>query len=273
MRWPPFLRPWHVLLLCAAWPGTAWAAGVHLRIAPAAATVAPGDTFLVELQIFQADDSFNAFDINLAFDPSRLTFVTTSPVSNQRGPLMTDACPNTFHIFTPASNELRITLSLLCADTFVTGPGVIYRVKFRANAGLGPTNLVCNAGTQFFRAGFYVSPLECLSATVLIDDGTVGVDPDAVAPPPAPWLDPPSPNPWSAPGLPRFTFMLPRARPVSLEVFDVAGRLVARRPESAAAAGLNIVAWDPGALASGAYVVQLDAGAGGTARARWVVVR
>jgi hypothetical protein len=246
--------------------------GVHLGIVPLEAVVAPGDTFLVELRITEAGSEFNAFDVNLGFDPVRVAFVPTVPVSDQRGALMTDACANTFHVFTSEAAQLRITMSLLCASTFVMGPGVIYQVKFRALEGAGEAAFICNTGTQFYRAGYFVNPLVCQPGSVTVDDGTLGLSDIEDSARSGVLLGPPVPNPSRGWGV--LSFTLPRAEAARLEIYDAAGRLVAQRPDrNYGAAGRYVEGWDAGTLPSGVYLVRLVTASGLVARTRWTLVR
>jgi len=78
-------------------------------------------------------------------------------------------------------------------------------------------------------------------------------------PPRALFFYPPRPNPASGPV--RFAFDLPRSAPVTLEVFDLAGRRVASVVTGDIAAGHHEVPWNAGgALASaGLYYVRFSA--------------
>lgn len=78
------------------------------------------------------------------------------------------------------------------------------------------------------------------------------------------------PNP--AAGQARVAFELATAADVSLRVFDAMGREVAVVTEGARSAGAHTVSADLSALASGVYVLRLDAG-GETATARMAIVR
>ena len=249
-------------------------AGIHVAIVPESAVVAPGDTFSVAVVVSPAESEFNAFDLFLSFDPDRLAFVPTSPVSAQLGPVMTNACPNMFHLFTAAPSLLQANVSLLCAGTFVTGPGTIYQVRFRAGTELGETSIDCGTGTSFYRAGFFVLPVDCAPATVMVSDGTVGVDPLASAPSAGLVLLAPSPNPAAGEAETRLAFRLGEPDEVTLELFDVRGRLVARRAgEWFGSAGWQTVRWAIGPVPSGAYLVRGSTRAGQAAVARWVVAR
>ena len=250
-------------------------AGIHVAIVPELAVVAPGDTFSVAVIVNPADSEFNAFDLFLSFDPDRLAFVPTSPVSAQLGPVMTNACPNMFHLFTAAPSLLQANVSLLCAGTFVTGPGTIYQVRFRAGTELGETSIDCGVGTSFYRAGFFVLPVDCAPATVMVSDGTVGVDGPASAPAAGLVLLAPSPNPAAGgSGDAQLTFRLGGPDEVTLELFDVRGRLVARRAgEWFGSAGWQTVRWAVGPVPSGAYFVRGTTRGGSAATARWVVAR
>jgi hypothetical protein len=260
------------LVLCGLWtPGSAAGQGIHLGIVPLEAVVAPGDTFQVDLTITEAGAQFNAFDIYLGFDPERVAFVPTVPQYWQYGPLMTDACGTMFPVFEPQAAQLRITLSLLCANTFVTGPGVVYRVKFRALPGSGEAAFTCNTGTQFYRAGFFVNPLECVPGSVTVGE-FVGIDEGGDIGAMGWRLAAPAPNPARGWGIVGFT--VPRAGSARLELYDVSGRLVAARPERRfEAAGRYAESWDVSAVPSGVYVVRLVASSGETATTRWTLVR
>lgn len=99
--------------------------------------------------------------------------------------------------------------------------------------------------------------------TVVADVG----DPSPAVTEPAAWSQP---NPFTRATTIRFR--LPAAGPVRLDVFDLAGRRVARLLDEARPAGEQAVAWEPGALATGVYYVRLEA-AGRTVATRCVKLR
>lgn len=248
------------------------ATGVHLQFVAVPATIAPHDTFTVNVTVTPGDSQFNAFDLNIAYDPQRLQFVPTVPVSSQRGPLMTGACANSFHLFTPTSGVLQCTLSLLCNGVFVTGPGVIYSVRFAATDSVGPTTIQCAAGSQFYRAGFFVNPLDCQPLTVSVSG--ISAAPEKGDPAGMLLLSTPSPGSRSASGeSTHISFQLPRADTATLELFDVRGRRLAEYPAASYPRGRNAVVWNLPALASGTYFVRLTTGSGLSARRNWVLVR
>ena len=256
--------------LALAGPGAA-AADVFAGFSPSTITVAPGDTFTVEVVLQQAGAELNAFDASVRFDPARLSFVPTSPLSSQRGPLMTNACANTFHLFNAAPDSLKITLSLLCNNTFVTGPGVIYRVRFVAGTTTGSTPLTLGAFTEFYRAGLFVRPLFKQSMTVNIVQG-VAVEP---APSGGNRLDlaPPAPNPARGGGAMALEFTLPEADEVSFDLLDLQGRRLAERDGERHPAGRHRLSWRPPVVASGDYFVRLRTGSGRSVVRRWAVLR
>jgi hypothetical protein len=57
----------------------------------------------------------------------------------------------------------------------------------------------------------------------------------------------------------RFTFELPEASPIAIEVFDVAGRRVGETIREARPAGHGEIGWDAGRLAAGVYHARLIA--------------
>jgi hypothetical protein len=71
-------------------------------------------------------------------------------------------------------------------------------------------------------------------------------------------LDQNSPNPFGR--VTDIRFQLPGASYVSIRVFDLQGREVARPLEGDLAAGYHAVSWEPGELPDGVYVCRLEAG-------------
>jgi hypothetical protein len=236
---------------------------------PPAVTVAPGDTFTAYIVIEPPDASFNGFDASVRFDPSALSY-DAMPLADQRGPLMTSACANTFHRFDAAPDSLKITLTLLCSNTNVAGPGTIYRVRFRAGTTTGATTLSLGPFTEFYRAGLFVRPIHKQDMTVNVGSMAVGDDPG-----PGGRLEfaSPAPNPaWGRRSV-LLEFNLPAPDIVSLEVLDAQGRRVAGRSGEWYAAGRHQVPWSPPALACGAYFVRIRTLASGSVVRGWAVLR
>src|SRR5258705_3118612 len=166
-----------VLLLAlgaaAALPSVVRAA-IHVSLEPDSITVQPGDTVRVKLTIFQAESQFNGFGSYVGFDPTRFAFVSM-PLDSQLGPVMTSICNNFFHQFTAHASSLEIHLAMLCSNTFATGPGEIYRVRLRVLPVMGSTTLVWQTGTEFYRAGFFVRPVESIPMVVFVQDPNTAV--------------------------------------------------------------------------------------------------
>jgi hypothetical protein len=237
--------------------GIAGAQGVHVAIIPATSSVAPGAVFDLELRITEAGSAFNGFDAVIGWDPAALTLVPLSPTSIQQGTLMTGACGNTFHRFTPGSNSVSIADVLLCSGVSVTGPGQIYRLRFQASNTPQATQVQFLPGLQFYNAGLFVNP--AISANAQIAIGTVGVGPPALG---ARVSLKATPNP--APGRVTFLIEADRAGPLRLTVLDVRGRLV-RRFEDTLSTAATSLAWDGRDTAgrpvpAGVYLVTLDTG-------------
>jgi hypothetical protein len=235
-------------------------AAIDLSILPADMVQQPGDTILVQLTVVNESSAFNAYDARITYDPQRLLFLRMSPVTAQEGPLMTGACPNRFHIFTiaPDSTYLQINHSLLCAGVNVTGPGVVYRLRFRCRALEGPTSLGFGLPTAFYDDGLYVNPVNLAGAVVQIGGST-----------PAPEVVPArvgittAPNPFN----PRttITFDLPAMSLVRLAIYDPSGRRVRGLVDDMRDAGRNTVNWDGRddagrSVATGTYFARIDAG-------------
>lgn len=267
------MRGWSlaVAALCLAAP-PAWGDGVHVALLPdTTMNVAPGDTVLIELYVTEAGAPFNAYETVVGYDTTALAFLPTSPTSLQEGSLMKGACGSTFHIFKAAGDSLSVSHSLLCAGVSLTGPGQLYKLRFRA--------LDVVAGTwirirriQFYNAGPKVDPAYPSDAFIVIG-GAVDVP---AAPGPAPRLSLTArPNPCRS-GTTLFVGS-DRAGDQRLQVFDIAGRAVRTLARGDFAAGERRVAWD-GADSSGrrvppgVYPVIFTA-AGREARTRVTIVR
>jgi len=247
------------LILAAAIPASA---SVDLAILPAEMVQQPGDTILVELTVVNESDEFNAYDARVTYNPERLLFLQMTPVTDQEGPLMTEACPQRFHIFTigPDSTYVEVNHSLLCAGVSVQGPGVVYQLQFECRNIEGQTELGFATPTTFYDAGVEIAEVNLAGATVEIGGTT------AVLTPAAPPLQlHAAPNPFN----PRtvLSFDLQAPRPVSLVIHDVAGRVVRTVFEGQLGSGPHRFAWDGlgdrgRPAAAGVYFAILDHGDG-----------
>jgi len=264
-------RGWLLVLgLAVALARGAAAQSVDVAIDPPVQVVNPGDTVNVTLDVTKAGLAFNGYDAVVGYDPLALTFLPTSPLTLQEGAYMKGACGNTFHHFVAASDSLSISDVILCADLALTGPGQIYKLRFRALATLQVTQLTLRS-VQFYNAGHFVNPDSTHNALVAI-----GVQ---LATPPAPaprrlQLEV-TPNPSRGAAAIRVTS--PNGGPQQLDVLDLEGRVVRRLDRGTFAPGTRLVSWDgTGALgdrlAPGIYLVRLEAGAQST-RTRIALLR
>lgn len=238
----------------------AGAQGVHVAITPTTSQVAPGAFFDLDLQVTQAGSAFNGFDAVIGYDPAALTLIPLSPTSLQEGALMTGACGNRFHRFTPGTNSVTIADVLLCAGVSVTGPGQIYRLHFQASSTIQITHVTFQPGLQFYNAGLFVNPALSTDAVIGIGTPPVGVGPPEKVTGLSLRV---APNP--APGRTSFVLEVDRAGPVRTTVMDVRGRLVRRFDDSLATPGGRTVTWDGRdaagrRLPAGVYLVTLEAG-------------
>jgi len=238
---------------------------------PSTITVAPGETFTATISILQADAEFNAFDASVRFDPAMLGFLPAWSLVNQIGPVMSSVCGNTFHRFDPAPDSLKITLSLLCGGTFVTGPGAIYRVQFVAGDTPGTTTVTLGPFTEFYRAGIFARPLHRQELTVTIQ-GEVGVG-DTPAPGGKLEFAPPAPNPSRGSGGVRLEFVLPGPDVVGLQLLDIQGRRIATRAAESFGGGRHHLTWALAGLAHGDYLIRLQTRSNGSAVQPWAVLR
>jgi hypothetical protein len=261
-------------LLVLTW-NPAHAAWFSVAGATDTVSVSPGQVFTLDLVVRHAGPAFNAFDLSLHFDPARLANTPMSPLTDQRGPLMTSACTanSPFHIFTPSADSLVCTLVIMCSGVSVTGPGTLYRVQFTAAGTDAWTTLTFGPGTTFFNGGPRVDTL--VKKPVVIRIGNPAVL-DAGAPPAQAALaelDPVSPNPGHRPGAVEVSFRLPRADDAQVTLLDSLGRRVAASPRAHHEAGAQRVRLDLPRLAPGRYTLVLSTGAGEVRTRPWVVLR
>ena len=233
-------------------------AGVDLAVLPALKSVQPGEIFEVELTISATGSAFNGYDAVVGFDPAAVTFIQLSQVE-QEGPLMTGACANNFHSFSiaPSADTLNITNILLCADTSVTGPGIVYRLRFQAGALETTTTINLLPGTAFYQGGFFVTPLQTSNAEIRVN---------AASPVPGSLLAKlpnlsAAPNPFNPTTTIRFEAA--QATVARITVFSMRGALIADLHDGPVAAGLNAIVWNGrnthGQFAgSGTYLVRLQ---------------
>ena len=258
--------------------------GVHVRLDPVTALVQAGDTVTVTVNVTPADAQFNAFDLVFTYDPSRLTFLAVTPLSKQIGSLVTTACANLFHLFNAntAAGTLTANLSLLCNNVYLTGPGAIYTIKFKAGTVQGSTAVTLATGTQFYEAGVYVNPYDVTPATVSV--GVVGAREPGARPGPGGGsgagpaaatrlaLRAPVPNPRRGRGTVAVPMALSRPAMVQLTLWDMTGRLVARRAAAPVAAGAHVLGWQLPRLTAGHYTIRATTPDGDAAEAPWTVV-
>lgn len=275
----PRFRSRTLLAVCLAALGTA-AVGLEpahaFTVAGASDTVvvAPGGTFTVDFVVKDPDASFNAFDLDVHFDPAKLTSYPMSPTTLQRGALMVDACTLNapFHIFTPGPDSLVGTLVILCSGVSVTGPGTIYSLRFTAAATTAWTQLTLGPGTSFYNGGPRVNGV--VKRAVVVKIGSPVLDAGGHPRLPSmPALDPIAPNPARAGRTLALSFSLPRAESSEVVVMDAQGRRVAGAPWALREAGAQRLEVALPPLAPGRYAITLRTESGVTRSRSWVVLR
>lgn len=242
-----------------ATPTPAAAQGVRVALTPAQQTVAPGSEFDVDVQVTQAGSAFNGFTVVVAYDPAALTFVPLAPLTSQQGCLMTGgcsaACGNTFHEFAAGGDSVRATSVLVCNLIALSGPGQVYRLRFRASNTLQITELSFRQA-RFVNAGLLVTPVLSTGCRV-----GIGISLDAPTPATTERSDlSAEPNPSSSRvGL---TFAASAPGVPDIAVVDVLGRTVRRLEAGRLDRGTHRVVWDGRddsgqRLPAGVYLVRL----------------
>ncbi len=208
--------------LCTLAAGSA-RAQITVALTPATQTVPPGTDFDVFVDVSAAGSAFNAFDIVVVYDPAALTLLPTAPTSLQQGCLMTGgcsaACGNTFHRFSAAADSIAVSDILLCNQVSLTGPGHLYKLRFRASVTAQLTALTVRS-VQFYNAGLLVGPVSSTGARVGIGV-SVGVEPRPAA---GMRVLRAEPNP--ARGRVQFVAQDDRGGVAEAEIVDLQGRVV-----------------------------------------------
>lgn len=144
-------------------------AAVTTALTTASATVPSGAEFDVYFDVTAAGSSFNGFDLVVGYDPALLTLLPASPTTLQQGCLMTGgcstACGNTFHRFTVAGDSVVVSSSLLCNQVLLTGPGHLYKLRFRA-ANVNSVATIRARRVRFYNAGLFVTPVTTADLSV-----------------------------------------------------------------------------------------------------------
>lgn len=265
-----FTRNATLALALAALAAGPAGAGVRFAASPETLVVSPGATFTIQLRVPVAGSAFNGYDAIVEYDPAKLTFLPTSPISLQQGPDMTGVCGNTFHLFNAAGDSLSISHVLLCANQSLTGPAWLYTLRFRAPLTPGATTVKLRR-VQFYYGGLFVNPA-VTSDAVVVWGGTLDVPAAPLAPRPSIGV---RSNPSG--GEQQLELASPFEGEQSLVIYDAAGRTVRRLARGRFPAGSRVVTWDGRddaglAVPPGLYLAHYLV-AGRTARASLVRLR
>jgi hypothetical protein len=243
MHLPSRIIPILVLILGVLTLAPRARAQVTVSLGTPPISVSPGAEFDLDLLITASGSAFNGFDATITYDPSVLTFMPASPISNQQGCLMTGgcsgACGSTYHTFSGGTTDsLNIVDVLLCDQVSITGPGQLYRLHFKASS-IPQTTHVRFRHAGFYNAGLIVSPVVTRDADIGIGM-LAGVD-DRPRPGTALSLHS-SPEPAHGPVTLSITAAGSGAQTV--EIHDVTGRLVRRLTGGWQPAGTRLLTWD-----------------------------
>lgn len=211
-------------------------AALTLQITPATQTVAPGAEFEVKLRVIGASSPFNGFKAIVTYDPTRLTAVQLYPLSSQVDSLIRPACTSLFHKFRLGSGLDSIDVAALCNGFSTSGPGPLYRLRFRAANTVGVTALQFMPGVEFADGGVLLSGVTTGAAFIGI--GTPVLEAGAADRPGRLSLIA-SPNPAAGETLLDFGRALEQAG--QLRVQDIQGRVLL---DHRVVAGSRAMIWD-----------------------------
>jgi hypothetical protein len=270
------LAGWFAWLGLVALGVVAPARAAHFLVAGPADTVSvlPNATFTLEFVVREAGPAFNAFDLDVHFDPARLTNVPLAPLTAQRGTLMTSACltSSPFHLFSSGAGALTCTVVILCSGVSVTGPGQLYRVNFTAAPGDAWTQVTFGPQTAFYLGGPTVDTLVTRPIAIRIGNpGVLGVSENPGASMRAS-LERLVPNPARSPRQVAMHLRLPREDTARWSLLDPQGRAVAGASLGRLEAGAQRIPLELPVLAPGRYSIVVRTGRGETLSRAWVVL-
>ena len=237
-------------------------AGVQVALTPAAQTVVPGADFYIDIMVTQPSDPYNGWEATLDFDTSALTYLPAA-AADEQGCLMTGACSNacggTVLEVTPGPDSLYIFNALACYKTFISAPGQLYHLHFRATTLVQQTALSFRL-LNFSKAGLRLSPVVFSPAQI-----GIGMPVSAVGPPTSAAGLRLSANPNPARGSVTLAVGSEQSGQQELTVRDVQGRSVRTLTRSWQAAGSRQLSWDGtddsgSRVAPGVYLVTLRVG-------------
>lgn len=261
------------LLTTVVGPGNARGAGTTIGLAPSLSTVSEGEEFTVQVVLPESNDPINGYDAVIGFDPARLQLLLPQPASAGEGELFDAACAQSFLSTTVAPDSTKVTIAhvLLCAGTSVTGPGVLYELRFRARQVPGLTALVLLDGTAAYNAGTYVTPVVTADAVVQIGSPTAA--PEDRHTPPAFFARPNPFNPAT-----ELCFDSARSQHVRIDLFTVAGRAVASLFDGTVDSGPVRIRFDGRdrdghALQSGVFIARLTTESGLSTTTKLILLR
>jgi hypothetical protein len=224
------------LALCCTAP--VHAAGVRVAVSPETLTVAPGDTFTVQLRVPVAGDPFNGYVAVMSFDPAAVRFLSQPQIA-QEGPLLRDSCAThgTFYSFAAGGDSMTAAGSMLGNGCATVGPGTLLNLRFTALGSPGVTYIRLRSAVVY-NDGNRVKPLVPSDATIAV--GVTLAVPPGPAPRSAPRLRA-VPNPSRG-----ACWLRPEPGPAGaadITILDMAGRVVRQIPLDPAAPARSI-SWD-----------------------------
>lgn len=251
-------------------PGRALASHVTALLETNPTAMAPGEIVTVTVRVPSAGSEFNAFQLSLQFNPDQLDFVEEDPLSSHPGSLVTGACGNLFHVLQPGPDSLKASVSLLCAQTYLIGPGAIYQFRFAARNQLGVAYLALGPSSGFYRAGTKIDTLVTRPVTIAVGDLS-GVGGPGDRRPSRFAIRSIAPVPARSGAVVVISFSAATPGVAMWQLFDSVGRRVGSAGRSWIHRGESEVRLTIPAVAPGVYFMRLTDAAGGTATRRLVV--
>lgn len=153
------------------------AQNTQVLVVPPSATVVPGATVTVEIQVHDVLDLYAA-DLNLAFDPSVLEVVDADGEAENGVQVARGSLFGTVYLFTAVNRadnevgEIRYMVSLLSPAAPVSGGGVLASITFRAR----------NPGSSTLRMSVLLADSEAQYISAVVSDGSIVVIGDTVTP-------------------------------------------------------------------------------------------
>jgi len=227
---------------------------------PDTATVAVNDSCQIDIAVNSNLTGIHCYIVSIGFDTSLVELADVI-----EGPLLPDS-GQTFFFWNENNGGYDIGSCLLGHGLFTNGPGVLATMKFRTFADTGTSSLHFTSEEFTDTLNNHIVVLPLYGAIVVFDSLPQDID-NPVPGAGLPYdflLSQNYPNPFNSSTSIRYSIGEPRF--ITIEIYDVMGRLQDIPVSGLMPAGDHNITWDADGSASGIYYYRLNSGGRSTTK-------